>query len=104
MAVLRNLTTTNAINLVIPTMGLVMHDDDKTDIFVEYLLNGIKFGSWGGAARVEVYPNQGDCCETYLVKMFTIGDESPLLVYRRDQLMNMCKEIYAYIQYNSIKG
>lgn len=105
MAVLRNWSTTNAINLVIPAMHLTMHDDDKTDIFVEYLHNGVKFGSWGGAVKVEVYPNQGNCCESYLVKMSALGKpEEPLKVYHRDQLMSMCKEIYAYIQHNSING
>lgn len=102
MALLHNWSTTSAINLVIPAMELIMNDDDKTNIYVEYLHNGIKFSNWGGDVQVKVYPNQGQLCESYTMWYSIIGkpDESPV-VYDRSQLMSMCKEINAFIQHYS---
>lgn len=105
MSVIRNTSVTNTVLLVNSAMATMMQDDDKTDVFVGFLSDGIRFSSWSGVASVEVYPVRNSCGET-IKCVFTDIDKDFKTdgFYALTDVFHMCKNIYDFIQTNSRNG
>jgi len=98
---LRKDTYTQIVDLIIAQMSLVVNEDDRHDIWVSYIQDGVEIKSSCKIKHVAVQPVQSTCGETIAVTYIGWNGFSRYggsRYFKRTELVEMCEHIYTFIQ------